>query len=85
MNKERTENYTGTVIIDGLIDKERGIVRDELKRLKIKYRKIRGMKDEQSVFLRLADAMAGFLCEVTEGKEYEVSLAKLFKSSKFIT
>ena len=56
--KEST-NYTVTVIIDGLNNKERDVVREELKKLKIKYRKIRGMKDEQSVFLRLADAMAG--------------------------
>lgn len=57
------EDYTVTVIIDGLNDKERDVVRDELKKLKVKYNKIRGMKDEQNIFLRLSDAMAGFLVE----------------------
>lgn len=68
------KNYTVTVIIDGLNEKERDIVRDQLKKLKIKYNKIRGMKDEQNIFLRLSDAMAGFLREVYEGE----TDAKLF-------
>ncbi len=83
--KENTANYTVTIIIDGLNDKERDVVREELKKLKIKYRKIRGMKDEQSVFLRLADAMAGFLREVNEEKEYTKAFAKRFKSSEIVT
>ena len=82
--KENTDNYTVTVIIDGLNDKERDIVRDELKKLRIKYRKIRGMKDEQSVFLRLADAMAGFLREVTEGKEHTKKFVKSFQKAGLI-
>lgn len=82
--KEST-NYTVTVIIDGLNDKERDIVRDELKKLKIKYRKIRGMKDEQSAFLRLADAMAGFLREVYEGEEYAKQFIKRFEKAGIVT
>lgn len=82
---KETTNYTVTVIIDGLNDRERDVVREELKKLKIKYRKIRGMKDEQSVFLRLADAMAGFLREATEGKEYTKTFAKRFKTSEIVT
>lgn len=83
--KENSTNYTVTVIIDGLNDKEREVVRNELKKLKFKYRKIRGMKDEQSVFLRLADAMAGFLREVNEEKEYTKAFAKRFKTSEIVT
>ena len=45
----------------GLNDKDRDIVSHELKKLKIRYRKIRGLKDEQSVFLRLAHVFANFL------------------------
>ena len=83
LSKDR-EDYTVTVIIDGLNDKERDVVRTELKKLKIKYNKIRGMKDEQSVFLRLSDAMAGFLREVYENKEYALKLIKRFKEEKII-
>lgn len=67
---KENKNYTATVIIDGLNDKEREKVGNDLKKLKIKYRKIRGMKDEKSIFLRLADAMAGFLREVKEKESY---------------
>lgn len=58
------------IIIDGLNDKERDAVRSELKKLKIHYEKIRGMRDESSVFLRLSDAIAGFLREVWEKIPY---------------
>lgn len=78
-------NYTVTVIIDGLNDKERDVVRKELKKLKIKYRKIRGMKDEQSIFLRLSDAMAGFLREVYEGEKYTKQFIKRFKKASIVT
>ncbi len=73
------KNYTDyevSIVIDGLNDKERDIVRSELKGLKIKYRKIRGMKDEQSVFLRLADTMAGFLRDATEKQAYTKTFMK---------
>lgn len=82
--KEST-NYTVTVIIDGLNDRERNIVREELKKLKIKYRKIRGMRDEQSIFLRLSDAMAGFLREVYEGEEYAKQFMKRFEKATIVT
>lgn len=76
--------YTVTIIIDGLNDRERDLVRNELKKLKIKYNKIRGMKDEQNVFLRLSDAMAGFLREVYEKEEYALNFMKKFKGEKII-
>lgn len=77
-------DYSVTVIIDGLKDKERDIVRTELKKLKIRYNKIRGMKDEQSIFLRLSDAFAGFLREVYEKEEYALSIMSKFKKEKIV-
>lgn len=74
-----TKNYTVTVIIDGLNDREREIVRSELKKLKIRYNKIRGLKDEQNIFLRLSDAMAGFLREVYEKEQYSLNFMRVFK------
>lgn len=78
------DNYSVTVIIDGLNNKERDIVRMELKKLKIKYNKIRGMKDEQSIFLRLSDSMAGFLREVYEKEDYALEFMKKFKERKIV-
>lgn len=77
-------DYTVTVIIDELNDRERDTVRKELKKLKVKYNKIRGMKDEQNIFLRLSDAMAGFLREVYEKEEYALTLIKKFESEQIV-
>lgn len=61
-----------TVTIDGLNDKDRTIVSHELKKLKIRYRKVRGLKDEQSVFLRLAHIFANFLRDYKEKQKYAI-------------
>lgn len=82
---KQEKNYSVTVVIDGLNDREREVVREELKKLKIKYRKIRGMKDEQSVFLRLADAMAGFLRDIDEEKKYTKSFLKRLQTAQIVT
>ena len=78
-------DYLVTILIDGLNNKEREVVRLELKKLRIKYRKIRGIKDEQSVFLRLADTMAGFLRDSTEGENYTKPFVKFLQGYKIIT
>lgn len=45
------DDYSVTIIIDGLTKKDTEKARKDLKSLKIKYDAIRGMKDEQSTFL----------------------------------
>jgi hypothetical protein len=64
------EDYFVSVIIDGLTKKDTEKVRIILKDMKIKYKNIRGMKDEQNIFLRLADALAGFIRDYLEGDKY---------------
>lgn len=81
---KQNDKYSVTIIIDGLNDKERDVVREELKKLKIKYRKIRGMKDEQNVFLRLADAMAGFLRDVTEKQLYTKTFMRRLQAARIV-
>lgn len=81
---KENKSYTVTIIIDGLNNREREIVRNELKKLKIKYRKIRGLKDEQSAFLRLADAMAGFLRDAREHELYTRQLIKDFLKKEIV-
>lgn len=75
----RTKNYEGrykvNIVIDGLRKKDREIARKEFKNLNIKYNKIKvGLKDEQDILLRLADAMAGFIRDYLEGEKYAVNL-----------
>jgi len=60
-------------------------VRTELKRLKIRYRKIRGMKDEQNTFLRLADALAGFLRDAHEKETYTAQYLARLTGAKIVT
>lgn len=78
------ENYVTTIIIDGLKDKEMEAVRKELKKLKIHYKKIRGMKDEQDSILRLADSIAGLLRDHLEQQAYTKAILNKFKKAKVI-
>lgn len=78
-------NYTVNILIDGLKVKEMEEVRKELKKLKISYNRIRGLKDEQDVILRLADSIAGFLRDATEKQEYTKPIFKKFREAKIIT
>ncbi len=73
------------IIIDGLNNKERDVVRSELKKLKIRYDNIRGMRDESSVFLRLSDAIAGFLREVWEKVPYTKEYLKTMEKQGVVT
>lgn len=76
---KNTNDYIVTVVIDSLNNKEREAVSRELKKLKIHYRKIRGMKDEQNIFLRLAHFFAGFLRDYQEKQKYAIAASKMFK------
>ncbi|MBM3209165.1 DUF3800 domain-containing protein [Candidatus Shapirobacteria bacterium] len=80
----QSRDYTVKIVIDGLSRREMEKVRKDLKKLAIRYKKIRGMKDEQSVFIRLADAMAGFLRDYTERQKYAGLLAEKLKEAKII-
>lgn len=80
----KVDDYRVNIIIDGLNKKEMEKVRKELKKLKVHYKKIKGMRDEQNVFLRLADAIAGFLRDCVEKQTYTKFLFRRFKEQKMI-
>ena len=61
------EPYEATVLIDGLGKTERRVVADGLRKLHVKVRKVRGVKDEADALIRLADAIAGFVRDCFEG------------------
>ena len=58
------------IVVDGMNKKEMEKMRIDMKNLGIRYRHIRGMKDEQNVYLRLADSIAGFVRDYLEGDKY---------------
>lgn len=55
-----------------------------LRRLGIRTRKVRGVRDEGDCFVRLADAMAGFIRDAREGKPYTDILFPKAKERGFI-
>lgn len=79
------EDYQVNIIIDALSRSDAQKIRNQLKLLKIHYRVIKGLKDEQSVLLRLADSMAGFLRDCHEKKAYtEPHLKRLGRAALVI-
>lgn len=73
---QKEDNYQANIIIDGLSETEALKVKKELKKLNVHYKNVRGMKDEQNVFLRLADTFAGFLRDCQESKDYTKSIKR---------
>jgi len=73
------EDYWVLIVVDGLSKKDMEKMRIDMKSLGVKYRSIRGMKDEQSAFLRLADAMAGFVRDYLEGENYTQSFFEMLE------
>ena len=59
--------YEVTVLVDGLKQSERFRFAAGLQKLRVKVRKVRGLKDEADEFIRLADALAGFVRDAQEG------------------
>jgi hypothetical protein len=61
------EDYRATVLIDGLQRAERFRVGVGLRQLQVAVRRVRGLRDESDAFIRLADAVAGFVRGHLEG------------------
>jgi len=77
-------NYQATIIIDGINEAEQKRVKRLLKESHIRYKKVKGPKDESTALLRLADAMAGFLRDYHERKDYTDKLYRTFQRQEFI-
>jgi hypothetical protein len=68
-----------SIIIDGLNEREADKVLRLLKAIHIRYKKIRGMKDESEPILRFADSIAWLVRDADEGQEYAKDLVTGFK------
>ncbi|HUQ95402.1 MAG TPA: DUF3800 domain-containing protein [Bryobacteraceae bacterium] len=73
------EAFTTTVVVDGLNQSEVWHFGHILRSLRIHVRKVRGMKDESSSLIRLADALAGFIRDFIESQPYTIELDREFK------
>ncbi len=63
------EEYKATVIVDGLRKSERNRFAVGLRRQGIRTNKIVGGDDTNNAFIRLADALCGFLADAQQGRE----------------
>ena len=66
--------YRLMIVIDGLNKKERQQIAKQLRKAGVMYKKVRGAKDESSVWIRLADAIAGFSRDTYGNKPYTQNL-----------
>lgn len=72
--KRATKHYEANVYIDGLSRAERRKFASGLRKLRIKVRKVRGARDQSEIFIRLADAIAGFVRDYLEKEKYAQEL-----------
>ena len=74
-----------TVVIDGLSKRiEQQQIAKELKQEGVAYKKVRGAKDENSAWIRLADAIAGFSRDAYEDKPYTQNLYSDIQQKGFL-
>ena len=59
--------YTATILVDGLQRTEQRRFATGLRQLRVKVRKVRGLNDRSDVFIRLADALVGFVRDSQAG------------------
>jgi hypothetical protein len=79
------DNYKASIFIDGLYKSEIPKVGTGLRKIGIHTEKIRGIKDENNVIIRLADAISGIIRESYEGIAYAKKLSKLGIENKTLT
>ena len=71
-------NYEALVYVDGLSRTDRFVVGAGLRHRHVKVKMVRGLTDESSSLIRLADAMAGFVRDYLEG---DPSMRSLYKKA----
>ena len=77
-------DYSATIYVHGFNPAEAKKVIKELKKFRVKYRKVRGMRESSDVLIRLADALVGFVRDWQEGKKYAQALFKEFQERKLV-
>ena len=85
LRKSSSNDYKVTIFVDGFKEKELNVFSKGLRDLRIRTRKIRGVKkDENDVFIRLVDAVCGLVRDMNDGNKWaEKSIEKL-KNKKFV-
>jgi len=85
LNAKLKGDYSVNVYIDGFPPKQLQRVRKQLKRYRIHYNKIKGVrKEENNEFIRLADAIAGLVSHWKQGRQYVQSLFEKLRKQGII-
>lgn len=80
------EDYKVSVFVDGLKRKEVDVFSRGLRDLRIRTRKIRGVKkDENNVYIRLVDALCGLVRDAKGGEKWAEDILEKLKKSRVIT
>ena len=81
-----SHDYKVTVFIDGLRKTEINAFAKELRKLKVRTKKIRGVKkDENNAFIRLVDSICGLVRDAEDGKAWAKKILDKFNKRKIIT
>lgn len=72
--RKADKKYTSNVYIDGLPKSQTRKFGAGLRKLNIKVRKVRGVKDQSEILIRLADSIVGFVRDHLEKEKYTYSL-----------
>lgn len=67
MRKVAAGGYKATVLVDGLPDSQRHAFGIALRQRGIQTKKVHGVDDRKEAFIRLADALCGFIVDAYEG------------------
>src|SRR5205814_353669 len=63
------DKYKADVLVDGLRNTERNGYAAGLRNLGVRTHRVKGLDDEQDVFIRLADAVCGFLRDAFDDQQ----------------
>jgi hypothetical protein len=83
--KKSNSNYKVTIFVDGLKRKEIKIFTQGIRDLKIRTKKIRGIKkDENNPFIRLVDAVCGMVRDANQDNEWAEEILVKLKSKSIL-
>jgi hypothetical protein len=86
LKKAGDSEYSVSIFVDGLKKKEIEVFSRVLRSLRVKTRKIRGVKkDENSVFIRLVDAVCGLIRDARDGDEWATKALNRMLQEKIVT
>ena len=84
-NVKEKDDYKASIFIDGLQRTQIFRVGSGLRKIGVQTQKVRGIRDESSAIIRLADTVAGLVREQAEGIGYAKKLYKIGTDNNCLT